>query len=102
MALSKIIDEPYYSAKQAREDYENKRNLKNLYTDQGKLDAIFLDIKKKIQNMNSEHSKSSSFPYPEYDAGYLSLGEQKFLKDLGYKVEYVDGGIQGDFWRITW
>jgi hypothetical protein len=95
-------DPNFYSAKQAREDYEARKSQKYQYVDYQKINQILDEIKKKIGSIDSNNSSSSSFPYPEYAAGYLSSGEIEFLNKLGYKVEYTDGGIQGDYWKISW
>jgi hypothetical protein len=92
----------YYTAKQAKADYDAKKSQKHQYVDEKKIGQILDEIRKKIESLDSNNSESSSFPYPEYAAGYLSPGEVVFLKKLGYKVEYTDGGIQGDFWKISW
>jgi hypothetical protein len=92
----------FYTAKQARADYEARLNEKNNFVDQKKMADLLSEIRNKIQNNNVYDSKSSSFMYPEIQAGYLSPGEIAFLKKLGYKVEFMDGGMHGDFWKISW
>jgi hypothetical protein len=89
----------FYTAKQARADYNAKQNEKNEFINEKKILNIIDNIKKKIQFIEISDNNHT---YPEYKSGSLTSGEIRFIRSLGYNVEYVDGGLGGDYWKISW
>ena len=92
-----------YSAEKAREDWEAKANEKEAHVDEKKILIVLTGIETQIHKLEI-HSKNGSIGYKEYIySGHLSPGEQKFIRELGYKVSYEDeGGMAGSFFRISW
>lgn len=92
-----------YSAKKARADFRKKADEKEAFVDEDKICTLLSDIKSQIFKLDI-NSKNSHIGYREYIyGGHLSSGEQKVLKDLGYRVQFEnDNGMNGDFYRISW
>jgi hypothetical protein len=92
-----------YSAKKAREDYRRKADEKEAFVNEDKILLLLSNIKAQIHKLEID-SKNSNIGYREYTyTGYLSPGEQKVLKDLGYKIKFEDdNGMNGDYYRISW
>ena len=92
-----------YSAEKAKNDWEKRANAKEAYVDEDKILFLLDDIKTKIHKLDI-NSKNGNIGQREYNCTvYLSPGEQKLLKELGYKVEYEDDdGMNGSYFRIKW
>lgn len=92
-----------YSADKARKDLNEKIEERSSYVNEDKILLILSEIKAKIAKIkiDSDSLAHLSYSYP-YDR-YLSNGEIKFLKDLGYQVERKNGvGRDDPYWDIIW
>ena len=93
----------FYSAKEASTDWKKKQVEKDNYVDETKIQGILSKIEEKIDAIEIPGDPGMGLKEHDY-CGHLSKAEIRFIKSLGYKVEFKVSydSMHGDYHAITW